>query len=154
MTSHKRRRATAIVEWAHNSSHGVLVHVDPVKHTWILPGGGIEHQHNGRREISLIAAVRELEEETRLRAHSVERLFEYEGKYQKYYVFAIRAHGSLQIVAPSEAPAFGLWQSDGHVIPILSVPGFTAHGLRVSSSTKTILTRYSQHRALHDMSMQ
>lgn len=50
-----------------------------------LPGGGIEH-----RELGIIAAIRELQEETSLRAASAEHLVNFKGNQSCHQVFVIK----------------------------------------------------------------
>jgi 8-oxo-dGTP diphosphatase len=89
----KRRRGTAIVE----TSKGILV-TSGRKKIFLLPGGGAEHNESRRK-----AAIRELREETGLKAYSSHFLFKFEGAKHKNYkgghfkdyhkVFLIKASG-------------------------------------------------------------
>ena len=70
---HKRRRGTAIVE----TSKGILVVAWESK-LFMLPGGGAKFWESRKR-----AAMRELYEETRLKAKSAKYLFSYIGPEHK-----------------------------------------------------------------------
>lgn len=75
MSTSRRPRATALVEWEHQGTRGILVHADH-KQYWLLPGGGLdEDRKTGRSELALGAAARELYEETGLEATAVTFLF-------------------------------------------------------------------------------
>ena len=80
----KKRRATIIVE----NEQGILL-TRMKTEPWLLPGGMAE-----RNEPRIIAAIRELYEETKLMATDVTFLFEHES--QKYYhkVFLIKVEGT------------------------------------------------------------
>ena len=90
-----RRRGTAIVE----TSKGILVTASRNK-LFLLPGGGAEKWESRRR-----ASIRELKEETGLKAYSWKYLFTYnepkynyhDGKRRKirnlHKIFLIKAHG-------------------------------------------------------------
>ncbi len=89
----KRRRGTAIVE----TSQGIIL-VSGRKEEFLLPGGGAERYESRRN-----AAIRELEEETGLKADSATYLFthiggtyQYKNKYYKnaHKVFLITANGT------------------------------------------------------------
>lgn len=89
----KRRRGTAIIE----TSRGILV-ASGKRKIFLLPGGGAK-----KGETRQQAAIRELEEETGLHAHSVKYLFSYKGKPHKSYsggyfqdhhkVFLVKSYG-------------------------------------------------------------
>jgi ADP-ribose pyrophosphatase YjhB (NUDIX family) len=92
-----RRRGTAIVEMP----KGILVASGRHK-VFLLPGGGAEKWESRRK-----ATIRELREETGLKAHYWKYLFTYnepkytlEGKKRKivnlHKVFLIRAHGHMK----------------------------------------------------------
>ena len=68
-----------------------------------MPGGGIE---NG--ELPIVAAARELHEETALRASSIEYLFTHETGMHKHVVFRVEAEGDVEI-EPGEIGAFVWW---------------------------------------------
>jgi len=142
MTTEKKTRATALVSWSHNGKAGILVHADRYKNTWILPGGGLERDANGRAEVPRVAVVRELAEETGLSAAAVATLFLHDGKFRIHHVFHIRASGTLQIVDLREAPAFGLCGPDFVVNTIACSPDYATDELTLSHSTKAIIKRY------------
>jgi len=79
----KRRRGTAIVE----REEGILLTAmkDGV---FVLPGGGAEEDESRFR-----AAIRELEEETYLQAHSAKILFRHESYHHQHTVVYIEARG-------------------------------------------------------------
>jgi 8-oxo-dGTP diphosphatase len=79
----KRRRGTAIVE----TPEGILV-VSHNNRTFYLPGGGAE-KGESRRD----AAIRELREETGLRAVNCRFLFEYPSLTNNHKVFLMETHG-------------------------------------------------------------
>ena len=84
MTRSKQRRATVIYE----SEKGILltrISTEP----WLLPGGLAEYN-----EPRIIAAIRELQEETGLLATDVNYLFEFESTFYLQKVFLIRAQGT------------------------------------------------------------
>jgi 8-oxo-dGTP diphosphatase len=86
---------------------------------FMMPGGGIE---NG--ELPIVAAARELHEETNLRAISIEYLLTLETAIHKHVVFRVEADGDVEI-APEEIGAFVWWDQKealptfGHVQAIL-----------------------------------
>ena len=57
-----------------------------------LPGGGIE-----RDEPSLLAAVREVYEETRLNLRSIEYVGDVEGSVSQHYVFLAHGYGHVRL---------------------------------------------------------
>jgi 8-oxo-dGTP diphosphatase len=92
-----RRRGTAIIE----TPKGILVASGRHK-VFLLPGGGAEKWESRKR-----AAIRELREETGLKAHYWKYLFTYhepkytlEGKKRKivnlHKVFLLKAHGHMR----------------------------------------------------------
>jgi 8-oxo-dGTP diphosphatase len=91
------RACGALIEGSptHKGSHILMVrHVEPTRTYWTLPGGGVE-----AGETPADAAVREMREETGLRASAVRLLFEStygEGGSPEYY-FLMAAEGSLNI---------------------------------------------------------
>jgi 8-oxo-dGTP pyrophosphatase MutT (NUDIX family) len=89
----KRRRGTAIVE----TNQGIIIVSGKREEFYLLPGGGAE-PYESRRQ----AAIRELEEETGLKATSTIYLFthiggtyQYKNKFFKNHhkVFLIKANG-------------------------------------------------------------
>ncbi|OYQ64354.1 hypothetical protein B9G53_12185 [Pseudanabaena sp. SR411] len=83
-SSHKRRRGTAIVE----TEAGIIL-AETSKGLLILPGGGTE-----RGESRFAAAIRELQEETGLKATSAIALFDYESSQNYHKVVWIMAEGN------------------------------------------------------------
>ena len=79
--SNMRRRATVIC-----IQDGTFLAVqERGQHHFSLPGGGIEHHEQG-----IVAAIRELHEETGLRAASVEHLVNFDGNRGSHQVFVIK----------------------------------------------------------------
>ena len=48
MSTSRRPRATALVEWEHQGTRGILVHADH-KQYWLLPGGGLDEDRKTGR---------------------------------------------------------------------------------------------------------
>jgi O-acetyl-ADP-ribose deacetylase len=142
MTSEKKPRATALIPWVYDGKQGILVHADRYKNTWILPGGGLELDTNGRIETPKAAVIRELKEETGLTAAAAATLFLQDGKFRVHHVFHIRPSGTLQIMDLKEAPAFGVCRPDFAVDTIMCSPDYSTDGLTLSHSTKKIIGRY------------
>ena len=97
MENSKKRRATIIYE----SESGILltrISTEP----WLLPGGHAEYH-----EPRIIAAIRELYEETKLKAIDVNFLFDFESTYYYHKVFLIKAHGTP--VPSQEVSAFNYY---------------------------------------------
>jgi 8-oxo-dGTP diphosphatase len=84
MANSKKRRGTIILE----NENGILLARTGSDERLMLPGGHAEHN-----EPRIIAAIRELHEETKLRAFDVKLLFDFESKNYFHKVFLIRAHG-------------------------------------------------------------
>jgi 8-oxo-dGTP pyrophosphatase MutT (NUDIX family) len=86
--SHKRKRATTIVE----TSKGILLvsHSRHGKPMYMLPGGGVRHG-----EKSIHAAKRELYEETGLHVSKIRFLFNFEAT-QHHRVFCAKTYGRLK----------------------------------------------------------
>lgn len=93
MPNSKKRRATIIYE----NENGILL-TRISNEPWLLPGGHAEH-----REPRIIAAIRELYEETKLKAIDVNYLFDFESNYYFHKVFLIHADG---IPEPSNEVSF------------------------------------------------
>jgi 8-oxo-dGTP diphosphatase len=122
----KRRRGTAIVETARG-----IVLTSGRSRIFLLPGGGA-NEHESRSK----AAVREMYEETGLKAYSSQYLFEHMGhihrkingrRWQDYHkVFLIKATG---VAKPHhEIRHIGFYTQGCH--------------LKVSSTTKEIINKY------------
>jgi hypothetical protein len=101
MTTQKKVRATAVVEWGDAGMRGVLVLADPEQNTWFLPGGGLELYATGRTEVPRAAAA------------------------PHRHVFEVRAHGTLCIIDRKEASAFARCGPDPQPVPILCADGYT-----------------------------
>lgn len=79
----KRKRGTVIIE----TEKGILLTKDGEK-GYLLPGGQLE-----KGETPFEAAIRELREETGLKAHFAKFLFEYESKSNFHTVILVKAEG-------------------------------------------------------------
>ena len=88
-TRKKRNRATALV---FREGRLLLVRERGAKH-WSLPGGGMK-----KGEDPVAAAVRELDEETRLTAQSATYLFHYESPSQHHHVCRLFAEGEVELL--------------------------------------------------------
>ena len=84
MENSKKRRATIIYE----NENGILL-TRISNEPWLLPGGQAEYN-----EPRIIAAIRELYEETKLKAVDVQYLFDFESTYYHQKIFLIRALGT------------------------------------------------------------
>ena len=86
----KRPRASALVV----SGGKVLLVRHRGEKNYSLPGGGIE-----KGETSLEAAVREVREETQLRAYSAKRLFQcdVDGQMARHKVTLVKANGKVKL---------------------------------------------------------
>ena len=93
-----RNRATAIV----TRDEKILLVRDRGRPTYALPGGGIEDDENPES-----AVVRELSEETTLKAVNVTHLFTFGGKYNDHEVFYVEAVGEVTISV--EVEGFTWW---------------------------------------------
>ncbi len=97
--STKRRRATVVAE---QDGQYLIVRERGAKR-WSLPGGGIE---SGESELR--AAIRELEEEARLKPTKAEYLFRHEGTTQQHRVVRISVSGKVHL-QKKELAAFKWW---------------------------------------------
>ena len=93
-----RHRATVIVR---RDDH-VLVVRDRGRPTYALPGGGIEDG-----ELPIVAAARELHEETGLEACTIRFLFVFEGKYNNHHLYEVEAEG--EVAVRGEVDDFTWW---------------------------------------------
>ena len=98
----KKRRATVIFE----KEEGILL-TRMSSEPWLLPGG-----HAEKGEPRIIAAIRELYEETRLNAIEVKYLFDFESKNYLHKVFLIKAIGAS--LASSEVSFLDYFHIDKH----------------------------------------
>ena len=85
----KRNRATALV---FREGRLLLVRERGAKH-WSLPGGGMK-----KGEDAVTAAIRELDEETKLAAVSATYLFHYESPSQHHHVCSLLAEGEVELL--------------------------------------------------------
>ena len=84
MANSKKRRGTIIFE----NENGILLARTGSDERLMLPGG-----HANHNEPRIMAAIRELHEETKLRAFDVKFLFDFESNHYFHKVFLIKAHG-------------------------------------------------------------
>jgi 8-oxo-dGTP pyrophosphatase MutT (NUDIX family) len=122
MTRHpstKRLRATVIVR----REEGILLAVDR-SGLVLLPGGGVDHG-----ELPLVAAARELNEETGLIATALQFLFHHESPTNLHHVYYCVADG-----IPTAA-------DDAERLLYLDQP-VKASPLNLSAATRTILARF------------
>ena len=84
----KRRRATVL---AAKDGLFLLVQEQGQSH-YRLPGGGIEHN-----EMSLLAAVREVHEETRLKVSAIRYLGDLDGRRAMHFVFYAEVYGEIRL---------------------------------------------------------
>ena len=82
-----RQRATLIMR----REGRILLVRDRGRSSYGLPGGGIEDG-----ELPIVAAARELHEETGLEATSIRYLFSFEGKYNVHRVYEVEADGEAE----------------------------------------------------------
>ena len=80
----------------------VLLVRDRGRSTYALPGGGIE-----KDELPIVAAARELHEETSLEADTMRFLFVFEGKYNNHHLYEVEAEGD--VVIRGEVDGFTWW---------------------------------------------
>ena len=84
MENSKKRRGTIIFE----NEKGILLARTGSDELLMLPGGHADHN-----EPRIMAAIRELHEETKLGAYEVKYLFDFESDNYFHKVFLIKAHG-------------------------------------------------------------
>lgn len=122
----KRRRGTAIVE----TEKGILVTAGRNK-VFLLPGGGAE-----KNETRMLAAKRELTEETGLRPYDVKYLFHHTGRLHKSHGYGyFRDYHTVCLVKGTGTPR------PHHEIKYVEYyrPG---SGIRISGVTREIIERY------------
>lgn len=113
--AYDRRRGTAIVE----SQRGILVVTHGNGGVYLLPGGGARE-----KEIQIIAAIRELKEETGLYPIEVRYLF----TYLKAKVFVMTVKGTPRPC--NEIKKIAWYRPGSHI--------------NISRNTRTIIDRYLQ----------
>ena len=84
----KRRRATVL---AVKEGHYLLVK-ERGSNSYSLPGGGVE-----RDEPTLLAAVRELQEETALKASQIRYVGDIDGRRAYHFVFLAEVYGEVRL---------------------------------------------------------
>ena len=93
----------------------------------MLPGGGIE-----RGELPMVAAIRELYEETELIATSIKLIFNFESKSTIHHVYSV------------SAPGVPVAHSDVHQIAWLTEPVANSK-LRITAGTRSIIDKFQRH---------
>lgn len=123
---YKRRRGTVIID----TTEGILVVSGKEKRFFLLPGGGAEYFESRKQ-----AALRELQEETNLKASEVTYLFSHVGATYKFKGSFKRNHHKVFLVKASGIP-----QPTNEVKYIeYYQPGTQT---RLSSSTQEIIEKY------------
>ena len=87
----KRKRATVLATKGGQGGPFLLVQ-EIGSSEYSLPGGGIEHN-----EPSLLAAVREIHEETDLKVSDIRYIGDLDGKRAKHYVFLATVYGNIRL---------------------------------------------------------
>ena len=122
---YKRRRGTAIIE----TEKGILV-VAGSNNLFLLPGGAAD-----KYESRIEATIRELREETSLKAYSVKFLFSHEGGVHKCSSKLVRDYHKVFLV-----------EAEGNPKPCKEIEQIDYYQpqkkIKISKSTKTIIEKY------------
>lgn len=129
----KRKRATCIVELLNEQGEPcVLIAKQKGDNYDMVPGGRVD-----RGEPPIVAAIRELREESTLKTSAVVKLFDHESQHTHHSVFLILTEGSD-------------YQPRDDVEQLWLLPLAECHRLdeypQLSRSTKVILSQYIQWR--------
>ncbi len=133
----KKRRASCIIEIIDPQGvRCVLISKQRGDHYDMIPGGGID-----RGEPPIVAAIREVNEETTLHTEAIIKLFDHESQYTQHLVFLIQTEGSD--FEPRD-DVEDLW-----LLPIYECRDLSKYD-QLSRSTKHILTQYFEWREGHN----
>ena len=134
----KKRRASCIIEIT-DPQGGLCVLISKQRgdHYDMIPGGGID-----RGEPPIVAAIREVNEETTLRTEGIIKLFNHESQYTQHLVFLIQTEG--RDYEPRD-DVEDLW-----LLPVSECRDLSKYQ-QLSRSTKYILTQYFEWRERHDL---
>ena len=133
----KRRRATCIIELPDQTGEiCILMSKQRGDQYDMLPGGGAE-----RGEPLIIAAIREVREETALKSAGVVKLFEHKSQYTHHSVFRV-------LVESGDFEA----RDDVETLWLLSLDGCRELETQptLSRSTKHVLRRYMAWRDMYE----
>ena len=138
--SRKRRRASCVIELKnHDGEICLLISRQRGDQFDMIPGGGVD-----RGEAPIIAAIREVNEETTLRTKAVMKLFDYESQYTRHIVFLHQVE---------EGP----YEARDDVESLWLLPLSDCHRLdeypQLSRSTKYILGEYIKWREGREAAM-
>jgi 8-oxo-dGTP pyrophosphatase MutT (NUDIX family) len=132
-----RRRATCIVELSDPEGEmSILIAEQHGKGYDMLPGGRVEPG-----EAPIIAAIRELREETGLRSEGVLKLFEYTSKHQVHHVFYLIPEQGATPQPRSDVKS--IWALKHSECADLT------HYRKLSRSTVQILTQFMENRDIY-----
>lgn len=130
MTIYKRRRGTAIVE----TDKGILLTAGRNK-TFMLPGGGAE-----KNETRLVAAIRELKEETGLDTISAKFLFRFTGStiHKSHQGGYFQDYHTVVLIQAKGTP------KPHHEIKYIDYTSNT--DIKISKTTKEILEKFYEYK--------